>query len=206
MQKFRGIKALAAALSAVLICAAMTGCGRSNDELTAEATTEFESLMQTFQTGDVEQIKQADKSGDIAEDLNEITNANLTAAIFGALKNMTYTINSTTVTDDSDVRFNVTLNTINSSLVMQEYISSITTLVASPEYQAQLATMTKEDYENLMSEQMINIINSGTIPTVENTVDVTLSSENGSWEIEDSDEFMGLIYENVVDVLDEIVL
>ena len=183
MQKFRGIKALAAALSAVLICAAMTGCGRSNDELTAEATTEFESLMQTFQTGDVEQIKQADKSGDIAEDLNEITNANLTAAIFGALKNMTYTINSTTVTDDSDVRFNVTLNTINSSLVMQEYISSITTLVASPEYQAQLATMTKEDYDNLMSEQMINIINSGTIPTVENTVDVTLSSENGSWQI-----------------------
>lgn len=206
MQKFRGIKALAAALSAVLICAAMTGCGRSNDELTAEATTEFESLMQTFQTGDVEQIKQADKSGDIAEDLNEITNANLTAAIFGALKNMTYTINSTTVTDDSDVRFNVTLNTINSSLVMQEYISSITTLVASPEYQAQLATMTKEDYENLMSEQMINIINSGTIPTVENTVDVTLSLDNGSWEIKDSDEFMGLIYENVVDVLDEIVL
>lgn len=206
MQKFRGIKALAAALSAVLICAAMTGCGRSNDELTAEATTEFESLMQTFQTGDVEQIKQADKSGDIAEDLNEITNANLTAAIFGALKNMTYTINSTTVTDDSDVRFNVTLNTINSSLVMQEYISSITTLVASPEYQAQLATMTKEDYDNLMSEQMINIINSGTIPTVENTVDVTLSLDNGSWEIKDSDEFMGLIYENVVDVLDEIVL
>lgn len=206
MQKFRGIKALAEALSAVLICAAMTGCGRSNDELTAEATTEFESLMQTFQTGDVEQIKQADKSGDIAEDLNEITNANLTAAIFGALKNMTYTINSTTVTDDSDVRFNVTLNTINSSLVMQEYISSITTLVASPEYQAQLATMTKEDYDNLMSEQMINIINSGTIPTVENTVDVTLSSENGSWQIEDSDEFMGLIYENIVDVLDEIVL
>lgn len=206
MQKFRGIKALAAALSAVLICAAMTGCGRSDEELTAEATTEFESLMQTFQTGDVEQIKQADKSGDIAEDLNEITNANLTAAIFGALKNMTYTINSTTVTDDSDVRFNVTLNTINSSLVMQEYISSITTLVASPEYQAQLATMTKEDYDNLMSEQMINIINSGTIPTVENTVDVTLSSENGSWQIEDSDEFMGLIYENIVDVLDEIVL
>lgn len=206
MQKFRGIKALAAALSAVLICAAMTGCGRSDEELTAEATTEFESLMQTFQTGDVEQIKQADKSGDIAEDLNEITNANLTAAIFGALKNMTYTVNSTTVTDDSDVRFNVTLNTINSSLVMQEYISSITTLVASPEYQAQLATMTKEDYDNLMSEQMINIINSGTIPTVENTVDVTLSSENGSWQIEDSDEFMGLIYENVVDVLDEIVL
>lgn len=206
MQKFRGIKALAAALSAVLICAAMTGCGRSNDELTAEATTEFESLMQTFQTGDVEQIKQADKSGDIAENLNEIANANLTAAIFGALKNMTYTVNSTTVTDDSDVRFNVTLNTINSSLVMQEYISSITTLVASPEYQAQLATMTKEDYENLMSEQMINIINSGTIPTVENTVDVTLSLDNGSWEIKDSDEFMGLIYENVVDVLDEIVL
>ena len=206
MQKFRGIKALAAALSAVLICAAMTGCGRSDEELTAEATTEFESLMQTFQTGDVEQIKQADKSGDIAEDLNEITNANLTAAIFGALKNMTYTINSTTVTDDSDVRFNVTLNTINSSLVMQEYISSITTLVASPEYQAQLATMTKEDYDNLMSEQMINIINSGTIPTVENTVDVTLSLDNGSWEIKDSDEFMGLIYENVVDVLDEIVL
>lgn len=206
MQKLKVIKALAAALSAVLICAAMTGCGRSDEELTAEATTEFESLMQTFQTGDVEQIKQADKSGDIAEDLNEITNANLTAAIFGALKNITYTVNSTTVTDDSDVRFNVTLNTINSSLVMQEYISSITTLVASPEYQAQLATMTKEDYENLMSEQMINIINSGTIPTVENTVDVTLSSENGSWEIEDSDEFMGLIYENVVDVLDEIVL
>lgn len=206
MQKFRGIKALAAALSAVLICSAMTGCGRSDEELTAEATAEFESLMQTFQTGDVEQIKQADRSGDIAEDLNEITNANLTAAIFGALKNMTYTVNSTTVTDDSDVRFNVTLSTINSSLVMQEYISSITTLVASPEYQAQLATMTKEDYENLMSEQMINIINSGTIPTVENTVDVTLSLDNGSWEIEDSDEFMGLIYENVVDVLDEIVL
>ncbi len=206
MRKFKVIKALAAALSAVLICAAMTGCGRSDEELTAEATTEFESLMQTFQTGDVEQIKQADKSGDIAENLNEIANANLTAAIFGALKNMTYTVNSTTVTDDSDVRFNVTLNTINSSLVMQEYISSITTLVASPEYQAQLATMTKEDYENLMSEQMINIINSGTIPTVENTVDVTLSLDNGSWEIKDSDEFMGLIYENVVDVLDEIVL
>lgn len=206
MRKFKVIKALAAALSAVLICAAVTGCGRSNDELTAEATAEFESLMQAFQTGDVEQIKQADKSGDIAENLNEIANANLTAAIFGTLKNMTYTVNSTTVTDDSDVRFNVTLNTINSSLVMQEYISSITTLVASPEYQAQLATMTKEDYENLMSEQMINIINSGTIPTVENTVDVTLSLDNGSWEIEDSDEFMGLIYENVVDVLDEIVL
>ncbi len=206
MRKFKVIKALAAALSAVLICAAVTGCGRSNEELTAEATAEFESLMQAFQTGDVEQIKQADKSGDIAENLNEIANANLTAAIFGALKNMTYTVNSTTVTDDSDVRFNVTLNTINSSLVMQEYISSITTLVASPEYQAQLATMTKEDYENLMSEQMINIINSGTIPTVENTVDVTLSLDNGSWEIKDSDEFMGLIYENVVDVLDEIVL
>ena len=206
MRKFKVIKALAAALSAVLICAAMTGCGRSDEELTAEATTEFESLMQTFQTGDVEQIKQADKSGDIAENLNEIANANLTAAIFGALKNMTYTVNSTTVTDDSDVRFNVTLNTINSSLVMQEYISSITTLVAPAEYQAQLATMTKEDYENLMSEQMINIINSGTIPTVENTVDVTLSLDNGSWEIKDSDEFMGLIYENVVDVLDEIVL
>ncbi len=206
MRKFKVIKALAAALSAVLICAAVTGCGRSNEELTAEATAEFESLMQAFQTGDVEQIMQADKSGDIAENLNEIANANLTAAIFGALKNMTYTVNSTTVTDDSDVRFNVTLSTINSSLVMQEYISSITTLVASPEYQAQLATMTKEDYENLMSEQMINIINSGTIPTVENTVDVTLSLDNGSWEIEDSDEFMGLIYENVVDVLDEIVL
>lgn len=206
MRKFKVIKALAAALSAVLICAAVTGCGRSNEELTAEATAEFESLMQAFQTGDVEQIMQADKSGDIAENLNEIANANLTAAIFGALKNMTYTVNSTTVTDDSDVRFNVTLSTINSSLVMQEYISSITTLVASPEYQAQLATMTKEDYENLMSEQMINIINSGTIPTVENTVDVTLSLDNGSWEIKDSDEFMGLIYENVVDVLDEIVL
>ena len=66
MRKFKVIKALAAALSAVLICAAVTGCGRSNEELTAEATAEFESLMQAFQTGDVEQIKQADKSGDIA--------------------------------------------------------------------------------------------------------------------------------------------
>ena len=60
---------------------------------------------------------------------------------------MTYDINSVTASSAKKAVVNADITLIDASQVMQKYIENIAVMVSSPEYQNNLATMTKEDYQ-----------------------------------------------------------
>ena len=167
-------------LSLILIIGALTSCGGNTEEARQEAEQAFSETMEAFKSGNVEQIKNYCDSVEIND------NTDLRAAILSSLKNVTYDINSVTASSAKKAVVNADITLIDASQVMQKYIENIAVMVSSPEYQNNLATMTKEDYQKLMDDQLANVLENGGVPNVTKTIDVNMKKEGGSWKVDGS--------------------
>ena len=183
-------------LSLILIIGALTSCGGNTEEARQEAEQAFSETMEAFKSGNVEQIKNYCDSV-------EINNTDLRAAILSSLKNVTYDINSVTASSAKKAVVNADITLIDASQVMQKYIENIAAMVSSPEYQNNLATMTKEDYQKLMDDQLANVLDNGGVPNVTKTIDVNMKKEGGSWKV-DGSALPELLVTNTLNAIEQI--
>lgn len=184
-------------LSLVLIIGALTSCGGNTEEARQEAEQAFSETMEAFKSGNVEQIKNYCDSVEIND------NTDLRAAILSSLKNVTYDINSVTASSAKKAVVNADITLIDASQVMQKYIENIAAMVSSPEYQNNLATMTKEDYQKLMDDQLANVLENGGVPNVTKTIDVNMKKEGGSWKV-DGSALPELLVTNTLNAIEQI--
>ena len=183
-------------LSLILIIGALTSCGNT-EEARQEAEQAFSETMEAFKSGNVEQIKNYCDSVEIND------NTDLRAAILSSLKNVTYDINSVTASSAKKAVVNADITLIDASQVMQKYIENIAVMVSSPEYQNNLATMTKEDYQKLMDDQLANVLENGGVPNVTKTIDVNMKKEGGSWKV-DGSALPELLVTNTLNAIEQI--
>ena len=164
-------------LSLILIIGALTSCGGNTEEARQEAEQAFSETMEAFKSGNVEQIKNYCDSVEIND------NTDLRAAILSSLKNVTYDINSVTASSAKRLLLMQILllltRTPSNAEIYRKYIAA---MVSSPEYQNNLATMTKEGYQKLMDDQLANVLDNGGVPNVTKTIDVNMKKEGGSWK------------------------
>lgn len=184
-------------LSLILIIGALTSCGGNTEEARQEAEQAFSETMEAFKSGDVEQIKKYCDSAEIND------NTDLRAAILSSLKNVTYDINSVTASSAKKAVVNADITLIEASQVMQKYIENIAAMVSSPEYQNNLATMTKEDYQKLMDDQLTNVLENGGVPNVTKTIDVNMKKDGGSWKV-DGSALPELLVTNTLNAIEQI--
>ena len=184
-------------LSLILIIGALTSCGGNTEEARQEAEQAFSETMEAFKSGNVEQIKNYCDSVEIND------NTDLRAAILSSLKNVTYDINSVTASSAKKAVVNADITLIDASQVMQKYIENIAVMVSSPEYQNNLATMTKEDYQKLMDDQLANVRENGGVPNVTKTIDVNMKKEGGSWKV-DGSALPELLVTNTLNAIEQI--
>lgn len=195
MRKFFSCTALL--LSLILIIGSLTSCGGNTEEARQEAEQAFSETMEAFKSGNVEQIKNYCDSVEIND------NTDLRAAILSSLKNVTYDINSVTASSAKKAVVNADITLIDASQVMQKYIENIAAMVSSPEYQNNLATMTKEDYQKLMDDQLANVLENGGVPNVTKTIDVNMKKEGGSWKV-DGSALPELLVTNTLNAIEQI--
>lgn len=184
-------------LSLILIIGALTSCGGNTEEARQEAEQAFSETMEAFKSGNVEQIKNYCDSVEIND------NTDLRAAILSSLKNVTYDINSVTASSAKKAVVNADITLIDASQVMQKYIENIAVMVSSTEYQNNLATMTKEDYQKLMDDQLANVLENGGVPNVTKTIDVNMKKEGGSWKV-DGSALPELLVTNTLNAIEQI--
>lgn len=184
-------------LSLILIIGALTSCGGNTEEARQEAEQAFSETMEAFKSGDVEQIKKYCDSAEIND------NTDLRAAILSSLKNVTYDINSVTASSAKKAVVNADITLIDASQVMQKYIENIAAMVSSSEYQNNLATMTKEDYQKLMDDQLTNVLENGGVPNVTKTIDVNMKKEGGTWKV-DGSALPELLVTNTLNAIEQI--
>lgn len=184
-------------LSLILIIGALTSCGGNTEEARQEAEQAFSETMEAFKSGDVEQIKKYCDSAEIND------NTDLRAAILSSLKNVTYDINSVTASSAKKAVVNADITLIDASQVMQKYIENIAAMVSSSEYQNNLATMTKEDYQKLMDDQLTNVLENGGVPNVTKTIDVNMKKDGGSWKV-DGSALPELLVTNTLNAIEQI--
>ncbi len=187
------LKLLAASAAAVSLLT-LASCGGGNSaESAQEAQQAFGAVMDGFKSGDTAAIEEyVDLSAD----------PELSAALAASLGNISYDIKSVSANGNT-ATVDVSVTSLDTSQVMQKYIESVAALVSSPDYQSKVGTMTKEEYDALMNEQLENILSSGEIGTVTTDETIEMSKEDGEWKLSDSalpDKLIG----NTLSAIDQI--
>lgn len=178
----RKLRCAAFAAAAVLVLSAfLVSCGADEDEIKAQVQQSFDAAMEAFKSGDVDSIKQYCDSVAVNDDTE------LRSVILSSLGNIEYSVNSITVNSGTSVTVNADITLIDASKVMQKYVENIAAMVSSSEYQSKLDTMTKEDYDKLMDDELSKVLSGGEIPNVTKTVSVQMKKEGDSWKVDGSD-------------------
>lgn len=170
----KAIRLIAIALAALSVFA-LASCG-NEAEKAEEAKQALTDVMEGFKSGDEEIVgRYADLSSD----------PDLASLLTSSLENMSYEIKSVTV-DGNKAEVELSLTTVDSTQIMQKYIESVAAMVSGEDYQSRIDTMTKEEYDKLMDEQLENILTGGEVGTVTSDEKVSLTKENGEWKLGDS--------------------
>lgn len=195
----RLIHSFAILLTLSIIILTMSACGaKSNDEIKSEANAAFSSAMEAFKFGNVEEIKSFCISPDLVSDDTEIR-----SAILNSLSNITYDIKSSTVNDSKNVTVNADITMIDSSKVMEKYIENIVNLVSSSEYQNNLASMSREEYQSLMNQELEKVLSGGEVPNVTKNLNIEMRFDDGAWKINGS-ELTDLLITNTINAINQI--
>ncbi len=179
----------------------MAGCGAKKD-----AGTAFDAMMQVIQTGDIERIGEYYDFGADDSFLENKTAQSMTAAVTEILKKTQYRVESAEKLDASNVKITARVTTLDLSQVMNRYINEIMTMVAGDEYQAKVSTMTQEEYQKLLTDKMLEILNREDIGTTESTISVTMVKSDGKWiPGGDKDEFFGTLFGDLTKAVQSLI-
>lgn len=179
------------------LTAALSSCTGNTEAAKQEAEQAFNTVMQAFVSGDAAAVNRNCVSAGIDE------SSELTKIILSSLGNVTYTVRTVNAESGDRATVNADITMIDSSQVMQKYVESIVAMVSSAEYQQRLETMTRDDYQNLMDEQLRTVLSSGEIPNVTENVNVTMVKDGGEWKVE-GQNLTGLLITNTLDAVSQI--
>lgn len=192
MRKFKFVSKI---FIAVLILAlTFTSCGTNDEEVKTQAEQAFAEAMEAFKAGDADKINEYCKYANISDE------SELRSIILSSLKNVSYNINSVTANSSKSATIDVDITLIDASQVMSKYVENIVELVSSSEYQSKIDTMTKEDYDEMMNEELSEILQSGEIPNVTQNLSIIMVKEDGSWKV-DGSELSQLLVTNTLDAI-----
>lgn len=193
-------KFLTAATATVLMMI-LAGCGTVK-----EANAAFDTMMQAFQTGDKTQISQYYDFDSVSNFINAEDSEQLQNAILSTLKQMSYKVEASEKMEDGSVKLQVKVTTLDFSDVMKRYMDQVMQMVASAEYQAKVSEMTQEEYQKQLANCMLNVLAQTDIPSTENTIEVTMIENDGSWQIGgDKDAFLGALFANLSDAVNSLI-
>lgn len=192
------LRIISALTTIVVIGTCLVSCGKSDSEIQKEIEAAFTSVIEAFKSGDSESIKNFCISPDTLGDETEIK-----SAVLDSLGNISCTVNSVTVNDSKNVTINADITMIDTSKIMEEYINNIVALVSSAEYQSKLETMTREEYQSLMNDELKKVLSGDDIPTVTNNIDVTMRLDGNTWKLNGS-ELTDLLINNTVNAVNQI--
>ncbi len=177
---------------AVILCVvALSSCTGS----VTEAQTEFDKIMSAFKSGDIKQIDEAYGFTEIAGFVDKTSGENLRNAVISTLTKMDYKVNSAERINSAAVRFKVGITTVDFSKIVDVYIDKLTTLTSSREYKYKLDAMTDEEYEALMTDNMIDAIEEAGEEKVSKEIEVTMTKRDDKWSLGgDSDAFLEALF------------
>lgn len=186
-------------IGAISLC--LFGCNAEED---AEAA--LDTMMTAFKSGDREQILSYYDFEAESNIIDAEESRALEEVILSTLSKMDYKIKGAEKLDSSQVRFDIELTTVDFSKIMELYITQVMTMVASPEYQAKVNTMTQEEYQQMLAEQMKEVIASPEVSTAVNEVTLTMVKENGVWTAgPEKEEFINSVFNNLWDAVNSLV-
>lgn len=180
----------------------LAACGGAE----SEARETFESMMNAFKSCDKTQINKYYGFDKLTSYIEAEEGEFLSDAVLGTLSEMDYKVNSAEKVNSTAVKLNVEITTVDFSKIMNNYIEKVTALVASPEYQAKVRTMDDSEYKSLMAAQMIDCIEESGKETVTKTTDVTMIKSESGWSLGgNSDDFLGVLFENLSNAVEALV-
>ena len=189
-------------IALLIISLSLSGCSTTASE--AQAT--FENMMKAFQSCDKAQIDEYYSFDNLVSYIEEAEGELLSNAVFSTLSKMEYKVNSAERMNSNAVKLNVEITTVDFSEIMQSYITKVSKLVESPEYQARVRQMDDNEYKSLMVAQMIAAIDECGDKKVSKTIDVTMAKGTSGWLLGgNSDEFLGALFEDLSDAVEALV-
>ncbi len=173
MRKTLKILAAVAAAASML---ALASCGGNSGQKAQEAQQAFGAVIDDFKSGDTAAIE---------EYVDVSVDPQLSAALAASLGNIAYEVKSVEV-NGNKATVEASVTSLDTSQIMQKYIEGVAALVSSPDYRSKIDTMTKEEYDALMNEQLEKILSSGEIGTVTSDETIEMKNEDGVWKLSDS--------------------
>ena len=194
------VKKLFSLALCIVLAVVFSGCARS------DAKAAFCDMMDSFCTGSADEIEKYYNFEDISRFINEEDGNAVQDVILSTLTQMTYKVEGTDKIDKKAVKVTAKVTTIDFSSVMEKYITSITEMVAEPDYQKNISTMTPEQYQKILAGKMEEIINSGNSGTVEKNVSVTMVKENNQWKPGgDKEDIIGELFGDLTDAVNSLI-
>ena len=171
-----------------------------------EATKSFDEMMTAFKSGEKEQIYEYYNFEEESKIIDDMVSDEFYSVVLSTLSKMDYKIKNTEKIDSSTVKFTIDLTTIDFSKVMDLYIGKIMEMVESSEYQANVGSMTKEEYQRRLTDKMVEMLESPDMTTMENQVVLTMNKINGTWHPgPEKDQFIKSVFSSLMDAVNSLV-
>ena len=182
-----------------MLASLLAGCGKDNRSEGAEKyISEQLDVFKSASEENIESILGGDGSGAIFSGMDP--------AFFTMLyKNLDYTILDSVENGDT-ATVTLKISNVDCGAVMSDYVNKLLAATAEAEYEDTSDPNDFDAYdevlEKIASEVVADIIENGEYKTLENKVSVSLTRENGSWTIDNTEAFSAAILPGIGDFVD----
>lgn len=179
----------------------VTGCGAKTD-----AEEAFMVMMEALQTGEIEKVNTYYNFEEISRFLEAENQEALLGTVFQTLQKMSYEISSVEKIDGANVKITAEVSTLDFSKVLEQFLEEMITMTASPEYQAKVPQMKAEEYQQILAETMVKVLQNPDIPKTEKTTTVTMVKQDGQWiPGGDKNDFFGGLFGNITQTINSLL-
>lgn len=195
------MKKIVAVCLSVIFLVTLTGCGAKSD-----ATEAFETMMTAFMSGEREQIRPYYDFETATEQMIAENKDELIEEMLKTLQKMEYKVLSSKKTDSTHVELRLEVTTLDSAEIINRFVEKMMVLVSNEDYQARVGSMSQEEYQGLLAEQMLSVLSQEDIPTVQETLEIGMEKQSGVWNIsQGKNEFLNTIFVNLVQAVTSLV-
>ena len=115
-----------------------------------------------------------------------------------------YKVVSSEEREDGTVALQVKIKSVDASEIMNRFVQEITALVASPAYQAEVETMSKEEYHSILISVMLSALDHK-ISQWAQDVQVIMIKDKGGWKMQDERVITQCIFSNLAEAITSLV-
>ncbi len=176
-------------LFTILLCFYLTGCQKTQPD----AQQAFAQTMQALSSGDLDAVNIYFPLDDF-EIFKEAENRQeLLLALINTMQKTSYTIFQEEKTH-KEVRLHTLISSPDNGQILKKYLESLSSMVASKEYQQKIDSMTKTEYQTMAADKLIQILKDP-LPVSDHTLDITMIKTKGEWRIaDDQTAFYDLLF------------